>query len=72
MATREDMTISRYGRGTCPACLRSIALTKAGTVGKHGDKKSFPPQDCAGYGREPKDERVWVEIDGQPPFTVEG
>ena len=53
MATHEDMTPSRYGRGLCPECGRSIALVKDGTIGRHGDKKTFPPKDCPGRGQKP-------------------
>lgn len=56
MATAEDMTISRYGRGTCPVCDRPISLTKAGRVRNHGDKKHFPPVACAGSWQKPKED----------------
>ncbi len=52
-----DMTLSRFGRGICPACDRSIALTKTGVVRNHGAKdKSWPPSNCAGSRQEPKED----------------
>lgn len=42
-------------QGTCPVCGRQITLTQDGTIRRHGDKKSWPPKDCAGYGQKPKE-----------------
>lgn len=60
MATREDMTLSRFGRGTCPVCDRpNLRVLKDGTIGRHGSKeKVWPPQNCAGYTdkRKPKED----------------
>jgi Family of unknown function (DUF6283) len=43
-------------RGTCPDCGRETALTKAGTVRRHGDPTPgvWPPRDCPGTGKAPK------------------
>jgi hypothetical protein len=50
------MTISPYGRGTCPVRDRDIFLTKAGKVRHHGAKNnSWPPRNRAGWGLEPKE-----------------
>lgn len=57
MTGRDDMTISRFGRGTCPACGREMSLTKAGKVRDHGDKNrhGWPPRSCTGAGQLPKE-----------------
>ncbi len=51
-----DMTLSRYGRGPCPACGRSISLTKTGKVRTHGAKNdAWPPVNCDGSNQTPKE-----------------
>lgn len=40
--------------GKCQVCGRSITLVKTGCVRVHGDKKSWPPMNCAGSGRHPE------------------
>lgn len=40
--------------GDCAECGRTFRLTKAGKVWNHSDKKSWPPRNCDGAGREPK------------------
>jgi hypothetical protein len=57
VATRDDMTISRYGRGTCPVCDRDISLTKAGVVRHHASDVWYAGRRqyrCQGAGQKPK------------------
>lgn len=53
----EDLTISAYGRGICPEpqCGRSISLTKSGKLRMHGAKTGWPPSNCRGSGKYPKE-----------------
>ncbi len=60
MATRDEMTISRYGRGICPVCDTSIALLKNGTVRAHRagwvwQNRLDNPERCRGAGQNPKE-----------------
>jgi hypothetical protein len=51
-----DMTLSRFGRGTCPVCDRNTALTKTGLIRQHGSGDgAWPPRTCAGVGQPPKE-----------------
>ncbi len=51
-----DMSLSRFGRGLCPACGRDIALTKTGKVRTHGAKsKAWPPVNGDGSNQDPKE-----------------
>lgn len=54
-----DMTISPYGRGTCPEprCGRDISLTKKGVLRVHGREKDLGNrwQNCPGSGQPPID-----------------
>lgn len=42
-------------KATCPVCGRQIRVLANGTIGKHGDKTSWPPKDCDGYRQKPKE-----------------
>lgn len=57
MTSAAEFTISRYGRGPCPACGRDVSLTKKGTVRVHGAKTAgvWPPMNCNGSGQLPAD-----------------
>lgn len=59
-ATAADMTISPYGRGTCPElrCQRDISLTKKGVLRVHGREKDLGNrwQNCPGSGKAPVDQ----------------
>jgi len=53
----EAMTLSRYGRGLCPVCDRSISLTKAGKLRSHGRERDTGDRFSYCAGREPKADR---------------
>jgi hypothetical protein len=61
VSAHDEMTISQYGRGTCPVCGRSIRTLKDGTIGYHyhgnGVTSSTDPwygQRCQGWGQKPE------------------
>lgn len=41
-------------RGVCPVCDRPFRLRKDGTLGRHGEPKTWPPMNCAGWTQPPK------------------
>jgi hypothetical protein len=57
VGVRDEMTISPYGRGTCPVCDRSISLTKAGGLRVHGRERDVGQRfmNCRGSGQKPKE-----------------
>lgn len=54
-ATAADLTISPYGRDSCPSCGRDISLTKKGVMRVHGREKDLGNrwQNCPGSGQAP-------------------
>jgi hypothetical protein len=58
VAARDEITISRYGRGACPVCDRAISLTKAGVLRTHGREKDVGQRfmNCRGSGQMPKED----------------
>jgi hypothetical protein len=47
-------------RGICSVCGRSINLLNDGRIGRHGDrttKGAWPPRNCDGWGKAPKEDQ---------------
>lgn len=55
MSWRNDVVTSPYGRSACPVCGREFNLTKKGVMRVHGDGYAFPPMNCRGSGKAPKE-----------------